>query len=53
MTRRPSTPGPQPGMELRYADVCGVCHEDMEPGTRYVYQRGRRIHVTCHGGQDE
>lgn len=47
------TTDPQPGRELRYPDVCAICHEDMHPGDRYVCQRGRRVHCACHSGQDE
>lgn len=44
---------PEPGMEARYPDICGRCHTDIVPGDRFVFVRGRRIHVRCAAGQDE
>ena len=51
--RRRRTGDPQPGLEAAHADVCVVCHNNIERGDRIVFRRGRALHVTCHGGQDE
>ena len=41
---------PLPGLEARYPDLCPVCHDDIEPGQRIFYRRGRPVHCSCQGG---
>lgn len=44
---------PQPGLEARRTSDCARCPEDIAPGDRYVFQRGRPIHVRCASGADD
>lgn len=50
---RASTGEPQPGLPARVETDCARCPDRIAVGDRYVFHRGRAIHVRCASGGDE